>query len=187
MKKLNYLFTIAFMVAALASCNLNDKTDLTGIKGISNERIDVQPCNTWIGETAWGCGTEFLSRGNWAKYINYQYYINHPFYKDRVPPNFSKDLLAGQNMIAGKVNFAAVDGMVQITITLFEGWRFQDVPENVKAQNYSTAPIGIKVAPGKFVYKDDAKPLEDTFIFKMPVDNFYAVHVDVEWYKACGE
>ena len=77
--------------------------------------------------------------------------------------------------------------MVQITITLFEGWRFQDVPENVKAQNYSTAPIGIKVAPGKFVYKGDANPLEDTFTFDMPVDNFYAVHVDVEWYKACGE
>jgi len=185
MKKLNYLFTIVFMVAALASCNLNDKTDLTGIKGITNEELIMPTCDTWIEETAWGCGDEFLARGNWAKYIDYQTMITLPNVITRTPPNFSKYLMAGQSMIAGTVNYAAVDGMVRITITLYDGWRFQDVPENVKAQNYSTDPAGKKPVPGHFVYKGDADPLKDTFIFDMPVDNFFAVHVEVEWYKAC--
>jgi hypothetical protein len=82
-------------------------------------------------------------------------------------------------MDAGTVYFAeAVDGWVTITITLNYGWRFADVAENVKIQDYVEAPAG-NPSPGQFDHKEYAT--ESPFEIVVPENNFYGVHVDVEW------
>jgi uncharacterized protein YaiE (UPF0345 family) len=120
----------------------------------------------WVGETAWAAGTRYVKRGNWATYTPYV-------------PDSTVTLYAGQTMEAGTVHFsAAVDGRVTITITLNEGWRFApDKPENVKVQDYATAPSG-NPAPGLFAWKGYATG--SPFSIPVPVNNFYGVHVDVE-------
>lgn len=122
-----------------------------------------EPC--WEGETAWADGTRYVNRGNWATYT--------PYYGAD-----SVTLYAGQTMEAGTVSFsAAADGMVTITITLNEGWRFAEVDENVKIQAYASAPSG-NPSPGLFAHKFTAASSPAGFV--VPQNNFYGVHVDVE-------
>ncbi|MHC4172074.1 MAG: hypothetical protein ACYST5_03915 [Planctomycetota bacterium] len=125
----------------------------------------VCPCE-WIGETAWANGPRYVEQGNWATYT--------PYVADS-----TVILYAGQTMEAGTVDFSApVAGVVTITITLNEGWRFYDDPENVKIQDYASAPSG-NPSPGLFDWKDYAT--ESSFSIDVPENNFYGVHVDVEW------
>ena len=120
----------------------------------------------WIGQTAWADGPRYTPRGNWATYTHYV-------------PGSSVTLYAGQTMPAGTVEFSAVDnGNITITITLNPGWRFEDVSENVKIQDYSAAPSG-NPAPGRFAHKADATGSPFTII--VPANNVYGVHVNVEW------
>ena len=88
----------------------------------------------------------------------------------------------GLTMEASTVDFSApsapVDGVVTITITLNEGWRFYDDPENVKIQDYASAPSD-KPSPGSFDWKDYATG--SSFSIEVDENNFYGVHVDVEW------
>jgi hypothetical protein len=124
----------------------------------------VLPCE-WIGETAWAAGPRYTTRGNWATYT--------PYFADS-----TVILYAGQTMEAGTVHFSeADDGFVTITIELNEGWRFEDVAENVKIQGYDDAPSG-NPNPGSFEYKGDATG--DSFEITVPEYNFYGVHVNVE-------
>jgi hypothetical protein len=86
-------------------------------------------------------------------------------------------------MEAGTVHFSnAVDGKVTITIQLYEGWRFEDVAENVKIQDYAKAPSG-NPAPGRFAHKGYADPNQSSFSIVVPENKFYGVHVNVEWEK----
>jgi hypothetical protein len=120
----------------------------------------------WTGETAWADGLRYVTKGNWATYTPY------------VPGNIV-NLYAGQTMEAGTVEFsAAVDGYLEITITLNNGWRFYDAEENVKIQDYESAPSG-NPSPGLFAHKFYAD--ENPFTVSVPANNFYGVHVDVEW------
>jgi hypothetical protein len=134
-------------------------------------------------ETAWAYGepynpTEYGKKGNWAMYVSY-------FDLDEsgcVP------LVAGQNEIAGQVCFSEVkDGEVEITITLNDGWKFYEDPdeENVKIQDYNDAPSG-NPAPGLFDHKFNA-PGDMPFV--VPANNFYGVHADLEfcWDVICPE
>ncbi|MFU8771627.1 MAG: hypothetical protein ACNA8H_04305 [Anaerolineales bacterium] len=124
------------------------------------------PVCEWVGETAWAAGNRYVARGNWATYT--------PYVSDS-----TVTLYAGQHMEAGTVHFSeAVDGEVTITITLNSGWRFEDVEENVKIQDYELAPSG-NPAPGLFDWKGDAS--ESPFSITVPENNFYGVHVNVEW------
>ena len=132
------------------------------------------PVCDWIGETAWAAGTRYTTRGNWATFSNVA------ALKDGVK------LYAGQTMEAGTVKWVAGE----IVITLNEGWRFEDVEENVKIQGYNTPPSG-NPAPGLFETKGYADPDNNTFTIPVKPSScttcaryqFYGVHVNVEWEK----
>lgn len=131
-----------------------------------------EPTECWKDETAWAYGRRYTSRGNWATYTPYI-------------PNSTVDLYAGQTMKAGTVHFSAVTGgKVTITITLDVGWRFQPVDENVKIQDYSSAPSG-NPSPGLFMWKGTASSSSNTFSIEVPANSFYGVHVDVLRRAAC--
>ena len=122
----------------------------------------------WIEETAWANGTRYVEQGNWATYT--------PYVADS-----TVILYAGQTMDAGMVDFSApIAGSVTITIILNEGWRFYDdiEQENVKIQDYASAPSG-NPSPGLFDWKGYAT--ESSFSIDVRENNFYGVHVDVEW------
>jgi hypothetical protein len=125
-------------------------------------------CEVWLeafkDETGWAAGTRYTSKGNWATYTPY------------VAESTVK-LFAGQTMEAGEVSFSSVvDGKVTITITLNCGWHFDDVSDNVKIQDYKSAPSG-NPSPGKFAWKRCAT--KSGFSIKVPANNFYGVHVDL--------
>jgi hypothetical protein len=128
----------------------------------------------WEGETAWAAGSRYVSRGNWATYTSYSGSAK------------TVTLYAGQTMVAGTVHFSAPSGgNVTITICLNDGWRFDpDEPENVKIQDYATAPSG-NPSPGLFAYKGYGT--DDCFDITVPRNNFYGVHVDVERQVDCPE
>jgi hypothetical protein len=126
----------------------------------------------WVAETAWAAGERYVEQGNWATYT--PYVSASPIY-----------LYAGQTMDAGTVYFTEVgDGYVTVTIGLNQGWRFKDVDENVKIQDYADAPSG-NPSPGQFAWKYYATGS----LFTTPpisANDFYGVHVDVEW-EHCEE
>lgn len=141
---------------------------------ISVEVVECEECE-WIKETAWADGYPYNDEdgGNWATYT--------PYIADSIVT-----LYAGQEMDAGTVEFSTlVNGEVTITITLNTGWRFEDVEENVKIQDYEFAPSG-NPKPGQFDHKGNADQEEDSFEITVPPNNFYGVHVNVEW-EDCEE
>mgnify|MGYP005841419887 CR=1 FL=1 len=82
-------------------------------------------------------------------------------------------------MPAGTVSFSAVvDGNVTITIALNSGWRFKGNTENVKVQDYAVPPSESS-SPGQFSRKGTASG--SSFSITVPANNYYGVHVDVEW------
>ena len=127
----------------------------------------------WYGETAWSAGNRYVNKGNWATYT--------PYVADEIVT-----LFAGRTLEAGTVHFSAqVDGYITITITLNAGWRFLDEEENVAVQDYEFAPSG-NPAPGLFAHKGDADQSLAVFTIEVPLNNFYGVHVNVEW-EDCPE
>lgn len=117
-------------------------------------------------ETAWADGPRYTQQGNWATYTPYNGVEN------------TVTLYAGQTHVAGNVHFSAPSGgQVTITITLAPGWHFQNVAENVKIQDYASAPAG-NPNPGGFDHK--ATAASSPFSIQVPQNNFYGVHVDVE-------
>lgn len=138
------------------------------IAGPVCEEEVVETC--WEDETAWAAGRRYTSRGNWATYTAYV-------------PDSEVTLYAGQTHDAGTVYFSPPDnGWVMIIITLNEGWRFFDDPQNVKIQDYATAPSG-NPAPGGFAHKGEGTG--SVFMIVVPENNFYGVHVDVEREVPC--
>jgi len=139
--------------------------------GITFDNIEICYCE-WVEETAWADGERYVEKGNWATYTPYLV-------------SGSAMLYAGQTMEAGMVNFSSLGGL-NIMITLNEGWRFADVEENVKIQNYDSVPSG-KPRPGQFEHKFDADAEEATYTANgLPLANFYGIHVEVERLD-CGE
>jgi hypothetical protein len=120
----------------------------------------------WFGETAWADGSRYTTRGNWATYTSYD------------GSEKTVTLYAGQTLNAGTVHFSAPSGgVVTITITLNPGWRFEAVDENVKIQDYASAPSG-NPAPGLFAHK--ATAAASPFSIDVPENHFYGVHVNAE-------
>ena len=122
---------------------------------------------SWKDETAWADGIRYVQQGNWATYTPYGGVAE------------TVTLWAGQNKNAGTVSFSAPsNGQVEITITLNSGWRFDPgKPENVKIQDYVSAPSG-NPNPGGFAHKAYAQ--NSPFTITVPQKNYYGVHVDVE-------
>jgi len=127
---------------------------------------EPEPNCTWNDETAWSAGTRYVKKGNWATYTSYN------------GVEETVILFAGQTNNIGNVTFSApVDGNITITIELNEFGEFQNVSENVKIQDYSTAPTK-NPKPGQFDYKAEASG--STFEIVVPVNNFYGVHIDAK-------
>lgn len=133
--------------------------------------VHVQ-CLVFKGETAWAANgnkpgeLRYTQRGNWATYVKY------------TGPK-TTTLFAAQTIPVGTVQFSAIDGsMVTITINLSGGWEFGNVMENLKVQDYATAPSG-NPAPGLFAHKTTCDPAESTCSITVPANNFYGVHVNV--------
>jgi hypothetical protein len=126
----------------------------------------VQKC--WDNETAWADGDSY-GGGNWATYTEYV-------------EDATVTLYAGQSNNAGSVHFSAADefGFITITITLANGWEFQDVNETVKIQGYNSAPSG-NPAPGNFINKCNS-----CTSIKVPATNYYGIHLDVRKEKNCN-
>jgi len=126
-----------------------------------------EPCYEFMDETAWAAGTRYVSRGNWATYTPYM-------------ANSTVTLYAGQTMNVGTVHFSAVvNGEVTITINLTGDWEFAPVDENVKIQDYATAPSG-NPSPGLFAWKGTADGR--SFSIEVPENIFYGVHADVGYW-----
>ena len=131
-------------------------------------------CLVFAGETAWAANgntpleLRYTSRGNWATYVAYA--------------EKSTTLFAGQTVNVGSVSFSAVaDGKITITVNLTGDWEFEDVLENLKVQDYASAPSG-NPEPGLFDHKEDCDPGESTCSITVPANNYYGVHVNVgEW------
>lgn len=126
-----------------------------------------ESCYEFVDETAWAAGNRYVTRGNWATYA--------PYVSDS-----TVTLYAGQTMAAGTVHFSAPDdGDVTITINLSGDWEFAPVSENVKIQDYASAPSG-NPSPGLFEHKGTASGTY--FSIVVPENNFYGVHADVGYW-----
>lgn len=112
-------------------------------------------------ETAWSDGDRYNQQGNWATYTTYS-------------ANKVVTLYAGQTIDAGTVTFSSVvNGKVTITISLENGFEFQNVDDNVKIQGYASAPSG-NPAPGQFSNK-----CTDCTTIVVDAADFYGVHLDI--------
>jgi hypothetical protein len=127
--------------------------------------LDQGDC--WKGETAWSQGPQYINAAQWAMYTDYT-------------AGKQVDLIAGQNYKVGLVYFGdCVDGNVDITITLNDGARFAAVKENVKIQDYASAPSG-NPKVGQFDHKATVDQGQNQVTLSVPCNNVYGVHVDVE-------
>lgn len=130
-------------------------------KNFINQRNEV----CYKGETAWADGTRYVTKGNWATYTPYQ--------------TSPVTIYAGQTIPVGTATFSApADGKVTITINLNNGALFADVKENLKVQDYATAPPAKNPAPGKFMWKKTCTGTECSIT--VPANNFYGIHLDVK-------
>ena len=135
----------------------------------------VEPCYEFVDETAWAHGERYVTRGNWATFTDYAG-------EEKIVT-----LFAGKTIEVGYVTFSApVGGFVTIEICLVELldvlWEFENVSENVKVQDYASAPSG-NPAPGLFDHKGDADPAERCFEIVVPLNDYYGVHVDVGYWE----
>jgi hypothetical protein len=133
-------------------------------------KVYVQ-CLVFEGETAWAANGDtplefrYTNRGNWATYVAY------------APKTTT--LFAGQTIDVGTVTFSTVDGgTIDITVALTGDWEFEDVVENLKVQDYATAPSG-NPEPGLFEHKKTCDAEKSTCTIEVPANDFYGVHVNV--------
>jgi hypothetical protein len=185
MKKLNYVFASLFIVTAFFSCNMYE-SDLTGFTKQTMNEATLPACDVWVDETAWAstCFHVIADLNSWSPVIDYNTEIAEP----EGPDYFVNYLIAGQNMRAGVIYFwrPNEEDMVRVGIRIYSGFRFAACEENVKAEGWSIVPSGT-LKPGKFGYKFTSDPSASYFYFMLPLNNYYAVHVDVERYIPCPE
>ncbi|TXD76906.1 hypothetical protein [Algoriphagus ratkowskyi] len=142
-----------------------------GAAGLSNLTIcytlrlcgDVKEC--FRDETAWAFGSKYITRGNWATYVQYSNVVK------------TVKLFAGQTYDIGNVTFTPSGDDVEIKIELNEFGRFQDIAENVKIQGYALIPAATNPSPGLFT-THKAKATESPYTVVVPRFNYYGVHVD---------
>jgi hypothetical protein len=123
-------------------------------------------------ETAWAAnGDEPLEipyvddGGSWATFVEYE-------------ADKTTTLFAGRTIPVGTAHFSApVGGVVTITLMLTTA-EFQDVAENLKVQDYATAPDS-NPNPGGFDHKETCSIAETVCTIDVPLNDFYGVHLDV--------
>jgi hypothetical protein len=115
-------------------------------------------CYEWQNETAWGAGSRYVSKGNWATYSSATALAN------------GVTLYAGQTTAVGT---ATLSGGV-LTISLTNGWELVPNTDAVKIQGYSNTPPASNPAPGQFTtYKGSS------LTPSVGSSNFYGIHLDV--------
>jgi hypothetical protein len=122
----------------------------------------------WRGETATGAGTRYPGTSNWFMYT--------AFTTNKV------DLIAGQHYDAGDIYMTRNGTSTYIKITLHNGFRWANVSQNLKIQDFANAPTKY-VQPGNFKYKFTVTPQSTvTYTAKIPgtTAKFYGIHADVE-------
>jgi hypothetical protein len=127
-------------------------------------------------ETAWVFGPRYVNKGNWATYTPYP-----------TGDNKTVNIYAGQSMLAGTATFSApLDGMVEITISLDDGFTFYYdlIDDNLKIQGYDKAPKG-NPAPGLFAWKYTVPVGSTSKVIEVPYNNFYGIHLDVAYPVPC--
>lgn len=130
------------------------------------------------GDTAWAANGDepgelrYEHRNNWATYVQY----------DGVEKTVT--LFAGQTINIGTVTFSAPsNNEVTITFDLTVDANFDESEsENVKIQDYSTAPSG-NPDIGLFDHKGDATG--KSFSIIVPQNNYYGVHADILSVESC--
>lgn len=130
------------------------------------DETSSDPC--YEGESAWGEGTRYVNRGNWATYSTYP------------TGGGSVTLYAGQTHDAGTITFSAVsNGEVTIDITLNSGFVFDG---DVHIQGYSSTPPSSNPAPGQFEHKFGQ-------LTGMVVNEamYYGIHVNVNREVPCDD
>jgi uncharacterized cupin superfamily protein len=143
----------------------------TGATTLYSAKADVTvTCKyPWRGETATGAGTRYPGTSNWFMYTAYQ--------------TTKVDLIAGQYYDAGDIYMTRSGGNTYIKVTLASGFRFANVAQNLKIQDFAKAPAKY-VQPGNFKYKFSVAQGTNTYTAKIPGDTakFYGIHADVERY-----
>jgi hypothetical protein len=116
-------------------------------------------------ETAWGAGTRYVSKGNWATYSH-----------ATSSTNSNVNLTAGVKLFAGQttdIGTAKLDGD-KIIITLKNGWELVPNTDAVKIQGYNSTPAAKNPAPGQFSTYKGSSLTPSVASFK-----FYGIHLDV--------
>ena len=140
-----------------------EKTDLS-----KDATVTLKCRYPWQSETATGNGMRYKGTSNWFMVTKYT--------TTTVPP---VNLIAGQQYDAGDITFTR-NGTTTITITLHDGFRFANVANNLKIQNFSTAQPQY-MSPGQFKYKFNCSQASNTCTATgLPNADYYGIHADVE-------
>lgn len=161
-------------------------------KVVNGEIVDSQ--------TAWGEGTRFTEKGNWATYTEYcpelcpiiigdLCYVKSIGWTDGTlyapqsncwgtyvtySAGLTADLIADDTEVAGTVHFSAItNGEVTITISLNEGYIQNSDVKFTKIQGYDAAPT-TKPHPLNFTTYQGK-----SLIVTVPAYNFYGVHLNL--------
>ncbi|HVM13145.1 MAG TPA: hypothetical protein VM287_02295, partial [Egibacteraceae bacterium] len=126
----------------------------------------VRP-ETWKGETATGAGNTYPGSSNWFMFT--------PYTTQKV------DLIAGQHYDAGDIYMSRANNQTTIRIELHDGFRWANVKENLKIQDFSTAPTS-PFSAGKSKYKFTVDPSQRTVTVVIPGTKatHYGIHADVQ-------
>jgi hypothetical protein len=154
----NYMLTKTFKNTATLK---GEKTDLS-----KSATVTLKCRYPWVGETATGYGQRYMGTSNW-------------FMVTKFTTTAPVTLIAGQHYDAGDITFTR-NGTTTIKITLHDGFRFANVANNLKIQNFTTAQPPYK-APGQFPYKFTCSQASNTCTATgLTNANYYGIHVDVE-------
>jgi hypothetical protein len=154
----NYMLTKTFTnTATLTGPNTNLSKSAT---------VTLNCKYPWRAETATGYGLRYKGTSNW-------------FMVTKFTTTAPVNLIAGQHYDAGDITFTR-NGTTTIKITLHDGFRFANVANNLKIQNFTTAQPPY-MSPGSFKYKFNCSQASNTCTATgLPNANYYGIHVDVE-------
>jgi hypothetical protein len=149
---------------------ITNTATLTGPNNNLSKSAEVKFTCTypWRGETTTGAGPRYPGTSNWFMYT--------AFTTNKV------DLIAGQHYDAGDIFMTRNGTSTYIKITLHNGFRWANVSQNLKIQDFANAPTKY-IQPGQFKYKFTVTPQSTvTYTAKIPgtTAKFYGIHADVE-------
>ena len=158
-------------------------TNIATLKGDNTDKtasatVTLKCTYPWVNETATGFGQDSFGKpltypgtSNWFMYT--------PYTTNKV------DLIAGQKYDAGDIYMArtgtTTNPTTTITVTLGSGFRFANVKENLKIQDFAKAPTKY-LDPGSFKYKYTLPQSTTTYTATIPGNTapYYGIHASVE-------